>query len=222
MPLESVPWESDLIVYRGGPSASEVLLLRAENPKDLGPLLRLAARWTSEGRDKQRAHVAFALSEVASEGVLTYFRHAPGEKVSHDNYMRRIEAVLPLDRCALTVVSIAETGQDQAIELSSDPPNHGGELIGKCLHRFRRHSFSCIEPELDRDWMFASVQYATGETGLEQVLDWDDMYTNEHWRFLEASDRLFLSITDTPEIFEGPRLGLLAGIVAEIRRERAS
>lgn len=49
-------------------------------------------------------------------------------------------------------------------------------------------------PELDDEVLFADVEYATGESGREQVLGWDDIQSEETWGFLSSTGVTRLSL----------------------------
>jgi hypothetical protein len=215
------PWARDLVVNRGGDAAEEVVLLNAENSAQLGSLVRVAAAWASAEDDRVRPWVAFAMTAEAAKGVLEYFTDAPGERLDHDEYLRSVHALLPLDRCPLTVVEIVEHDQDALVELSTHPPAYPSWLLGESASQFRAHGFDCEEPGLDDSYLSSEVRYATGETGYEQVIGWDDLYSESHCYFLQDAETVFVSLRSDVADLDPEQLAVLAGIIPGARRANA-
>ncbi|WP_237742890.1 hypothetical protein [Actinopolymorpha alba] len=195
--------------------------MKVAEPDHIGWLVRLAAAWASTGADQDRPWIAFAMSDVAHEGVLQYFTYSPGENEEHDESSRWGLALLPLDQCSLTVIELTDEDQRTLVELTTHPPAYGS-LLTVCATRFRDHGFSCNEPVLDDSCLYSPVDYATGETGFEQVLGWDDLYSDEQWRFLGASGTVFIRLRSDLSQLGPDRLTVLASIVRATRREFAT
>lgn len=156
-------------------------------------------------------------SAAALKGVLAYFDHAPGEAPEHDLYMARVESILPLADHHLTVITCGNLEQEKLVELEVDPPNHRGEFVSTCVQRLNDQGIPSAEPELDTGWMYTWISPPDDLGWSEQVLDWDDVYTNEQWGFLSGSTRLFVSFRPSSDLLED---GLLAGVAKTIALTR--
>lgn len=87
------------------------------------------------------------------------------------------------------------------------------------MNEIRRRGVSCVEPELDESWMYAEVDYATGDRGSEQVLGWDDKYTDAQWAYLRDAGRLFVQIRPDAGLVEPKVVELVANAVSVGRRD---
>ena len=211
-------WAHDLVVRPGGRESTEVILVRATRD-DRGLPERVGTAWAEAVPGVNTPWVAVARSEESFQGVLSYFKHAQGEDPEHDELMGQLLELLPLHDHWTTVVSAGQADQEALIEMSADPPNHGGDAVAACMSQVERCGLSCVEPELDTSWMYNEVEYATGDLGHEQVLGWDDMYTDEAWRFLSSSNRLFVTIRPDAGLVEPKVVELVASAIAAGRRD---
>ena len=216
--LPSVPWAPDLVIRRGGPGSSEVILIRASGDSQSLPE-RVGAAWAEGASEVGTPWIAVARTEEAFTGVLSYFDEPQGRDALRDRFAAQLEALLPLDDHWLTVVSAGDSTLDALVELSGDPPNHRGDAVSACAHEIRRRGVSCVEPELDESWMYTEVEYATGELGREAVLGWDNKYTDEQWALLRDANRLFIRIRPDAGLVEPRVIELLAGAVSAGRRD---
>ena len=213
-----LPWASELVVRRGSPQATEVILIRATNDGH-GLPERVGAAWADGASELGTPWIAVARTETAFAGILSYFDEPLGLDPDHDRLARQIDALLPLGSSWLTIVEAGDTNQDAMVELSADPPNHGGDAVSACMMEIRRRGVNCVEPELDESWMYTEVDYATGERGSEQVLGWDDMYTAGQWTCLRDAGRLFVRIRPDAGLVEPKVVELVANAVSVGRRE---
>ena len=217
--LPSVSWAPDLVIRRGGPGSSEVILIRASGDAQSLPE-RMGAAWADGASEVGSPWIAVARTEEAFAGVLSYFDSPPGLDAVRDRLAAQVEALLPLADHWLTVVSAGDSTLDALVELSADPPNHRGVAVSVCANEIRRRGISCVEPVLEERWMYAEVEYATGERGSEAVLGWDDMYTDEQWAFLRDAQRLFVRIRPDAGLVEPKVVELLAHAVSVARGDR--
>ena len=208
----------DLLVRPGGCESTEVILVRATRD-DRGLPERVGAAWAEGVPGVNTPWVAVARSEESFNGVLCYFKHAHGEDPEHDELMGQLLELLPLHDHWTTVVSAGQADQEVLIEMSADPPNHGGDAVAACMGQVKRSGLGCVEPELDTSWMYNQVEYATGDLGHEQVLGWDDMYTDEAWRSLSSFNRLFVSIRPDANLEEPKIVELVASAISAGRRD---
>ena len=216
-PQTPVPWVSELVVRQGSPDATELILLRATNDAR-GLPERVGAAWADGASELGTPWIAVARTEAAFSGVLSYFDEPPGSDADHDQFVRQIDGLLPLGSTWVTVVEAGEANQGDMVEVSADPPNHGGDAVSACVDETRRRGVSCAEPELDESWMFTEVDYATGDRGLEQVLGWDDRFTDDQWSYLRDAGRLFIRIRPDAGLVEPKVIELVANAVSAGRR----
>lgn len=104
------------------------------------------------------------------------------------------------------------------VEVHGDPPAHNGDMVSASVSEIQRRGIQCLVPELDENWMYTTIECSTGDVVREQVLGWDDMYTDEQWRFLEGADRVFVTIRPDAGLHEPRIIELLADAIASARR----
>lgn len=211
-PVYHPSWASDLIVRRG--DTEDVLLIDGSESDSLPDMIRLAWAATARGESPCRPHVVLALNRDAYDGVLNYFRAVPGEDREHDHSVARARLLVPVGRGRMIAVSPATDEQASEVEVSGDPPVYedpgGLRLLKWWVWLLRYEGFACPNPSLDEDCLHASVQYATGDTGREQVLGWDDIYPEDMYAFLAEEGRVFISIRNTSSRLTNERIELLA------------
>lgn len=214
-------WAADLVVHRGGKHANEVLVLGAAERDHFKTLTRLAAAWTSIQEDDHRAWVAYALSPSALAGVGDYFDLDGRDDPTHRGLLVWLDARLPLETCSVTEVSIVDDDRpDVLVRLQADPPNQGGFLARRSVQDFNAQGFNC-EEHTTEDVLYNRVEYATGDVGREQVLDWDDIYTEHQWNLLSDAERLFVRLHRRVAELDAGQLERLAMVIPSVRHELA-
>lgn len=211
-------WTSDLAIRRGGPDAIEVVVFGAGDSDSIEALQLLAKSWAEADSDQQRPWIAIATTPNAFRGVSEYFRYAPGENTEHDKYMAQVEALIPLNRCALTSVWL-NTEAPTLIEIEVDPPNVGSELTRLCKSRFQELGIRCHLRDIAFEALYAAVEYATGEHGYEQVVDWDDLYSTEQLSFWCHADRLSVTVGSAITTMDAESTRAFARVIPSARRE---
>lgn len=195
-----------------------MLLLDASDLRHLPVLNRLAAFWTLNQDDSRRTWVVYVTSSGARRGVRAYFSDAPGESTDRDSLATWLEARLPLETAGVTEVSLVRADEGEPlIEVEADLPAPG-ELAAGCVEDFRLAGFDCRAKTRSDDLRFTEVQYATGEVGGEQVLGWDDIYSEALWSFLSEAGRLQIRLREDIAALPQESLALLADVVPRRRR----
>lgn len=217
----SPSWVADLAVHRGGSAAEEVVLLRATAPEHLRFLVRLGAAWSATRSGEQRPWVCFALSDDAYYGVLRHFLAACRQAEEDEGQTLTVLMGLPLDRCGLTAVSVGHERQYTLVELSAEPPALDGAFVYAVESAVRARGFGCNRPERDDGMLCTQVTYATGDSDFE-VLGWDDLYTDEEWRFMRDAELVYLDLRPDVADLVPERLADLAGVTAAARNELES
>jgi hypothetical protein len=216
--LTLLPWVGDLVVHQGGSGSEEVVLVRATSDNH-GLPERVARAWAAVAAGVSKPWIVVARTEEAFKGVLSYFDEAPGVDPAHDRLAQQIEAIIPIGNHWLTVVEAGQFEQNSLVELHGDPPAHRGEMVSASRSQLLKRGIDCSVPQLDETWMYTDVDYATGERGSEQVLGWDDVYSNAQWRFLGDAGRVFLTIRPDAGLHEPNIIEILADATACARRE---
>lgn len=217
--VEDPEWVSEIAIQRGGTNSHEAVLFNSTSHEHLALLVRVASAWVSAYEDDERPWMAFALSAAAHKGVLEYFKEAPGYDEEHDAKMFPVLTALPLDRCHLTGVQVSDPHQEFLVQLTTHPPAYGSPEIQAAASRVKESGFSCNDPERDDGFLFTEVHYATGETGQEQVLGWDDVYSDTEWEFLGEAATVFVDLRPDVEDLSDDRLRDLVGCFPAAQRD---
>lgn len=215
--LIAMPWTADLVVHPGGSSSVEVVLIRGSSDSH-GLPERVASAWAAGASGANTPWVAVARTENAFDGVLSYFREAPGSDPEHELLAQQIQALLPVDSHWMTVVE-AGRFEGALVEVHGDPPAHNGDMVSASVSEIQRRGIECLVPELDESWMYSTIECSTGDVVREQVLGWDDMYNDEQWRFLGEAGRVFVAIRPDAGLHEPRIVELLAEAIASARRQ---
>ncbi len=101
--------------------------------------------------------------------------------------------MLPLSTCYVVTVTISD-GPAATLRVHLDPP-HQTSSFGTLLRGAVRALDVAVEfGEADKH-LYATFEASTGEFVREQVLGWDDFYSESHWEFLEAAKRVAIEMS---------------------------
>jgi hypothetical protein len=92
-------------------------------------------------------------------------------------------------------------------------------MVSASVAEIRKRGVGCSVPALDESWMYTTIECGTGDVMREQVLGWDDRYTDEQWRFLSNVGRIFVSIRPDAGLHEPRIVELLAEATASARHQ---
>lgn len=105
-----------------------------------------------------------------------------------------LEGILPIRRAPWTIVLPDLSPEAPPAALTADGPTADDQLIKRLIWLLDYEGIFCSPPEALDDLLYTEMKMATGDVVREQVLGWDDIYTDEELERLETASRLYVTL----------------------------
>ena len=151
-------------------------------------MVRLA--FITAATDYPRPWVAICTDPEQFEDVFRCLSLPPGEDTEHDRAAEPLLKLLGLDKNRLVAITTTNLRDAPHVAIRAQAPVYAGQSTSNEFDRWASQleevGVQGIERGLDDSTLFTQVTYATGETGQEQILGWDDFFSDAEWQFLST------------------------------------